>query len=150
MHEYPREDKPLDVCLADGTRLSGLVNIAGRTARDVLEDAETDMVLYDSRQGDGMPLQTVLIPKNQILWVAPAGEPGQTKESGSLKQVRFKLANGLLITGRVDAGGFERISDYFQACRDRFYEIRDASLNDGAYAVMYVGARQVLWKQPVD
>lgn len=150
MNEYPREDKPLVVCLADGSCLSGLVNIAGRTVRDVLENAAIDMVLYDSRRWDDMPLQTVLIRKDKILWVAPAGEAGQTTASGSLKQVRFKLANGLIITGRVDASGFARVSDYFQACRDCFYEIGDASFNDGSYAVMYVGAQQVLWKQPVD
>jgi hypothetical protein len=150
MNEYPREDKPLVVCLADSSCLSGSVNIAGRTARDVLEDEETDMVLYDSRSSDGMPLQTVLIRKNQILWVAPAGESEQKEESGLLQHVRFKLANGLILTGRVDASGFARVSDYFQAFRNRFYEIRNASLNDSAYAVIYVGVQHVLWKQPVD
>lgn len=150
MSEYPREDKPLVICLADNTRVSGLVNIAGRTTQEVLEDEGTDLVLYEARGGDGIPLKTLFIVKNLILWIAPAGEAEKREESGLLKQVKFKLTNGQIITGRVEISGFERLSDYFHACRQQFYEIRDASVMDKNHATLYVGVEQVLWKEPID
>jgi len=150
MNEYPREDKPLLVCLSDNTRVRGLVNIAGRTTQEVLEDEGPDLVLYDARGGDGIPLKTVFIGKNQILWIAPSGDGEKRGETGLLKQVRFKLANGEVITGKVDRSGFERLSDYFHACRQRFYEIHEASFTDITYGVLYLGVQQVLWKEPID
>jgi len=150
MNDYPREDKPLIVCLADNTQVRGMVNIAGRTAVGVIEDTGPDLVLYEARSGVGMPLTTVFIAKNQIVWIAPAEDRENLEGHGEMQKVRFKLANGEVITGKVDSSGFERLSDYFNACHQRFYEIHEASFTDRTYEVLYVRVQQVLWKEPID
>jgi len=150
MSEYPREDKPLAVSLSDNTLISGLVNIAGRTTQEVLEDEGPDLVLYDAQDGDGMPLKTVFIGKDRILWIAPDGEAVKPEAGSLLKQVKFRLAGGQVLTGKVEISGFDRLSDYFHARRERFYKVMEASLMDRTYDVLYLGIQQVLWKQPVD
>lgn len=150
MGEYPREDKPLVVCLSDNTQVTGLVNTAGRTTQGVLEGKGADLVLYDARAADGARLGTILVAKDRISWIAPAGEGGSQEPTVLLKQVRLRLANGLVISGRVETAGFARVSDYFHAFEQRFIELREASLEGRTHAVLYVGNQQVLWKEPVD
>ena len=150
MGEYPREDKRLVVCLSDNTRLTGMVNVAGRSTPGVLEGKGADLVLYDARSGDGEALGTILVMKSQISWIAPGGDATLEEPRVLLKRVRLRLANGLVIAGSVETAGFARLSDFFHAFEQRFIELRDARVEGRPYDVLYVGNRQVLWKEPID
>ena len=98
MNEYPREDQEIEVCMADNSRVKGMINIAGRSISAYLHSTDLDIVIYDGLVNVDRKVATLLVSKRQTVWVKP--NTTVTKSSfGSWKQVRFRMINGQIIEG---------------------------------------------------
>ena len=149
MNDYPRQDKKIKLYLSDNSQIKGLINIAGRRTIELVEDAGPDIVMYSVESEDGKLHQTVLVAKQQIVWIDPLEESGKP-EVGTWQKVSFKLANGQEINGKVDISGYSRISDYFQAFSRRFYEVYECSTTGKKQNLLFVSSGHVLWRELVD
>jgi hypothetical protein len=149
MNDYPRQDKKIKLYLSDNSQITGLINIAGRRTIELVEDTGSDIVLYSVKSEDSALHQTVLVAKQQVVWIDPLEESGKP-EVGTWQKVSFKLANGQAITGEVDITGYSRISDYFQAFTRRFYEVYGCSTNGKTQNLLFVSSGHVLWRELVD
>ena len=149
MNDYPRQDKKIKLSLSDNSQITGLINIAGRKTIELVEDAGPDIVLYSVKSEDGKLHRTVLVAKQQIVWIDPLEECGKP-EVGTWQKVSFKLGNGQEITGEVDISGYSRISDYFQAFSRRFYEVYECRTNGNKQNLLFVSSGHVLWRELVD
>ena len=149
MNDYPRQDKKIKLYLSDNSQITGLINIAGRRTIELVEDAGPDIVMYSVESEDGKLHQTVLVAKQQIVWIDPLEESGKP-EVGTWQKVSFKLANGQEITGKVDISGYSRISDYFQAFSRKFYEVYECKTNGKKQNLLFVSSGHVLWRELVD
>ena len=117
---------------------------------ELVEDAEPDIVLYSVKSEDGAMHQTVLVAKQQIVWIDPLEDESGKPEVGTWQKVSFKLANGREITGEVDISGYSRISDFFQAFSRRFYEVYECSSSGKTQNLLFVSSGHVLWRELVD
>lgn len=150
MCEYPKQDKKVMLCIANNIRITGSINIVGRSMSQYLEDPAPDIVMYDTCTGSGREHKTLLVSKSQIYWINPVDETGEIPNTGIWKQVRLKLSNDQEITGKVDIAGFNRVSAYFLSYDKRFYEIYECSMADKKYDFLFVSSEHVLWKEPID
>jgi len=150
MNDYPRQDKKIKLYLSDNSQITGLINIAGRKTIELVEDAGPDIVLYSVKSEDGALHQTVLVAKQQIVWIDPLEDESGKPEVGTWQKVSFKLANGREITGEVDISGYSRISDFFQAFSRRFYEVYECSTSGKKQNLLFVSSGHVLWRELVD
>ena len=71
MNDYPRQDKKIKLYLSDNSQITGLINIAGRRTMELVEDAGPDIVMYSVKSEDGELHRTVLVAKQQIVWIDP-------------------------------------------------------------------------------
>lgn len=150
MNDYPRQDKKIILYLSDNSQITGLINIAGRKTIELVEDAEPDIVLYSVKSEDGALHQTVLVGKQQIVWIDPLEDESGKPEVGTWQKVRFKLANGREITGEVDISGYSRVSDFFQAFSRRFYEVYESSTSGKKQNLLFISSGHVMWRELVD
>lgn len=150
MSEYPKQDKKVILCIANNIRITGNINIAGRSTFQYLEDSDPDIVMYDTCTEDGEEHKTLLVSKRQVYWIDPVNDTGEKQNMGNWKQVKFKLTNGQEITGEVEITGFNRVSDYFLEHSKRFYEIYECSIADKKHELLFVSSEHVLWKEPID
>ena len=150
MNDYPRQDKKIKLYLTDNSQITGLINIAGRRIVELVEDADPDIVMYSVKREDGKLHRTVLVTKQQIVWIDPLENEIGKPEVGIWQKVSFKLANGQAITGEVDISGYSRVSDYFQAFSSRFYEVYECNTNGKKQNLLFVSSGHVLWRELVD
>jgi hypothetical protein len=150
MNDYPRQDKQIKLYLSDNSQITGLINIAGRRAVELVEDDDPDIVMYGVKSEDGTLHQTVLVAKQQIILIDPLEDERGKPEVGTWQKVSFKLANGKEITGEVDISGYSRVSDYFQAFSRRFYEVYECSTTEKKHNLLFVSSDHVLWRELVD
>ncbi len=108
-----------------------------------------DIVMYSVESEDGELHQTVLVAKQQIVWIDPHDDESGKAEVGTWQKVSFKLANGQEITGEVDISGYSRISDYFQAFSRRFYEVYECITDGKKQNLLFVSSGHVLWRELV-
>lgn len=148
---YPRQDYPIRICLVDNSQLEGLVNIVGRDITTFLQDTETDIVMYDTVNGEDDNRRPMIVRKSQVLWVEIKGNEADGREPVNLKPMKMKLANGQVVTGNIDITGYDRISDYFQKNSDRYAEVFGA-LVDGekSFPSLFVSVTQYIWVIPDD
>jgi len=150
MNDYPRQDKKIKLYLSDNSQITGLINIAGRGTIELVEDTDPDIVLDSAESEDGKLYQTMLIAKQQIVWIDPLDDESGKPGVGTWQKVRFKLVNGQEITGEVDISGYSRISDYCQAFSRRFYEVYKCSTTGKKQNLCLVSSGHVLWRELVD
>ena len=150
MNDYPRQDKKIKLYLSDNSQIAGLINIAGRGTIEFVEDGSPDIVMYSVESQDGEQHQTVLVAKQQIVWIDPLDDERGKPEVGTWQKVSFKLANGQEITGEVDISGYSRVSDYFQAFSRRFYEVYQCNTNGKKQNLLLVSSGHVLWRELVN
>lgn len=148
MTNYPKQDKEVVVCVADGTIVTGNVNIAGRSISSFIQDIEPDIILYNAVLADKSKLDTMMVTKRQILWISVTDETEKEKY-GQWERLTFRLINGSRINGVVDITGYDRISDYVQRFNHVYHEVYESVL-DGQKKdnLMFVSRRQTVWKEP--
>lgn len=147
MVEYPRQDQKLVICTTDNNRLSGMINIAGRSISTYLQDSEPDIVMYDCKINDKESVDTLLVSKRQILWIN-SFEKREKDWLGNWQNVMFKMTNGDMISGEIDITGYDRVSDYLQHYNDRFYEVYDCRHDNKTEKLLFVSRQFTMWKQP--
>ena len=150
MSEYPKQDKKVILCISNNIRITGNINIVGRSTFKHLEDSDPDIVMYDTCTEGGKEHKTLLVSKSQVYWIDPIDDTGEKQNMGKWKQVKLKLTNDQEIAGEVDITGFNRVSDYFLAYSNRFYEIYECSIADKKYDLLFISSDHVLWKEPID
>lgn len=147
MNDYPREDQEIEICLADNSRVSGMVNIAGRSISAYLHSSDLDIVIYGGLFDNGQKAGTLLVSKRQTIWVKPDLSVEKSKY-GNWKKIRFRLFTGQSVEGVIDITGYDRISDYLQDYTERYYEVYDCRCGNEASDLMFISRKYSLWKEP--
>lgn len=149
MTDYPRVDQRVSLRLTDGRGLTGKINIAGRTALDIAQDDEPELVLYDACDDEGKAFETVLVSKCHIVRIEEAGPPSGRPENGTWHLVRFRLTSGQQLDGDIEVTGIARTSDFFRAYPDRFYDVYTKGAADEPSRRVFIAASHVLWREPL-
>ncbi|GAB6094485.1 hypothetical protein JCM14469_07370 [Desulfatiferula olefinivorans] len=148
MTDYPKQDHEIELMTLDNARITGCVNVLGRSIATYLQGSEPDIVMYRCRiEGIGSA-ETMMVAKSAVIWVH-TGEKAESPRIGSWKRVAFHMVNKTTVTGEVDMTGYDRVSDYFQNADDRFYEVVGARSDDGDHDRLYLSRVATIWKEPV-
>lgn len=146
MINYPKEDLKITLCTTAGAFITGMVNVAGRSLSTYLQDAEPDIVMYETELSENKKENTLMVSKQQTLWIMSTSK--LEKESlGSWQRLSFKLVNGQVIVGDVDITGYDRVSDYVQNYQNRFYEVFDCTINGEKKDTIFVSSHYTMWKE---
>ncbi len=149
MNNYPKQDKEIVICTADGSIISGKVNIAGRSISSYMQDAEPDVIIYDVKVKDEKSYETLMVTKSQIVWISAEGET-EKEDYGIWEKLSFRMNIGNTITGDVDITGYDRISDYVQRYNNRFHEVFNCSIDNKQKNNLFFVSRQLtVWKEPI-
>lgn len=148
MSDYPKQDHEIIVLTADNSRVTGCINVLGRSIGAYLQGPEPDIVMYDCLI-DGMKgADTLMISKRQVLWVNSREKSGEQKV-GNWQALMFRLINGAMVKGAVNMTGYDRVSDFLQNEHSRFYEIHDVETSGYLCDLLYVSREHTVWKKPV-
>jgi hypothetical protein len=147
--DYPRQDQRIVLRLADGTSITGLINVTGRTVEQVVRDeSDPNLLVYDVTGEDGRGFETVLVSKHQIFWIEmPASAQSPKSEAGDWKSVIFRFKNGHELAGEIDITGFDRPSDYFHAHAGHFYQVWASVLADKEPQLIFVASDHVVLRE---
>ncbi len=148
MSDYPKQDHEIIVLTADNSRITGCINVLGRSIAAYLQGPEPDIVMYDCLI-DGMKgADTLMLSKKQVLWVN-SREKYDGQKVGNWQTLMFRLINGAMVKGDVNVTGYDRVSDFLQNEHGRFYEIHDVETNGYLCDLLYVSREHTVWKKPV-
>ena len=149
MSKYPKQDKEIVICTADGSVMTGMVNIAGRSISSYMQDSEPDVIIYDVRVADQSRFKTLMVTKRQIVWISVTDEI-EREQYGIWQKLAFKVNTGNTITGDIDITGYDRISDYVQRYNNRFHEVFDCIIDEEPRNnLIFVSRHLTVWKEPV-
>ena len=150
LYSYPKESRAIVAHTIDHSRLEGKINVAGRTAGELVNDETFDMILYDVVRNDRDSIPTVLLSKQGIAWIDPKGEVEPLISGGSLYRLKIRLSNGDSVLGAVDIAGYDRMSDYLVRYSGFFYEVFDCSAGGRKFPCLYVSVCNSIWVEPMD
>lgn len=148
MIHYPKEDQKITLCTTAGAYITGMVNVAGRSLSAYLQDAEPDIIMYETELSENKKQNTLMVSKRQTLWIS-SEEHLEKDQLGCWQRLAFKLVNGQVIVGAIDITGYDRVSDYVQRYQNRFFEVFDCSLNGEKRDSLFVSKRYTMWKEPL-
>ncbi len=148
MINYPKEDQKITLCTTAGAHVAGMVNVAGRSLSTYLQDAEPDIIMYETELSENKKQNTLMVSKRQTLWIS-SGEDLEKDPLGCWQRLSFKLVNGQVIVGEIDITGYDRVSDYVQRYQNRFYEVFDCTINGESRTALFVSTRYTMWKEPL-
>lgn len=148
MINYPKEDQKITLCTTAGAYISGMVNVAGRSLSTYLQDAEPDIIMYETELAENNKQNTLMVSKRQTLWISTQDEI-EKDLLGCWQRLSFKLVNGQVIVGEIDITGYDRVSDYVQRFQNRFYEVFDCNINGENKNTLFVSKRYTMWKEPL-
>ncbi len=145
---YPKEDQRVVLYTSDGSKLTGSVNIVGRTLFEYLNDADTDVILYDAIC-DEESIGTLLVSKKQILWIEALEWKREKPALGNWHKIRVKLSAGSVFIGDVDISGYDRTSDYLKVYNDYYYEFFECMAEGKLFNSIFVSVSNSVWKEPL-
>ncbi len=148
MIDYPKQNQQIVVCTADNAIVTGMVNIAGRNISTYIQECDPHVIMYDVELADKQKFDTLIVTTRRIMWIAVADE-GQIDRFGNWQKLSFKMINGQTVIGKVDTTGYDRVSDFLQRFRNRFYELCDCSIDGEKRNVLFVSSRFIVWKEPL-
>jgi hypothetical protein len=148
MNDYPKQDHPITIITSDNSRISGMINVLGRSISVYLQGPEPDVIMYDCTIDDTRKADTLMVSKRQILWLN-TGESLMEQRIGNWQTLMFHLVNGVKVKGDVNMTGYDRVSDFLQSYGDRFYEVFDAETVDSKSGMLYVSREHTVWKEPL-
>jgi hypothetical protein len=149
MSDYPKKDHEIILLTADNSRITGCINVLGRSISAYLQGPEPDIVMYNCLVDGIKGSDTLMISKKQILWVN-SREKTDEEKLGSWKTLMFRLVNGTMIKGCVNTTGYDRVSDFIQNELGRFYEVHDVDAGGYLCDMFYVSREHTVWKKPVN
>lgn len=147
MSDYPKQDHEIVLLTAGNSRISGYINVLGRTIAEYLQGPEPDIVMYDCRIDGIKGVETLMISKSQTLWIN-SGEKADTEKIGNWQALMFRLVNGEVVKGNVNMTGYDRLSDYIQNERGLYYEVHNVDAAGYLCELLYVSREHTVWKIP--
>ena len=148
MNDYPKQDHEIIVVTADNSRITGAINVLGRSISAYLQGAEQDIIMYNCLIDEVKVSDTLMISKKQALWINPC-ERLVDGETGNWQQLMFRLVNGIMVKGEVDMTGYDRVSDFLQNEHSTFYEVYRAQTGGYLFDLLYVSREHTVWKKPI-
>ena len=148
MNDFPKQDHEIILLTADNSRITGMINVLGRSISTYLQGPEPDIVLYNCLVDEIKGADTLMISKNQTLWIN-SGELPETEKIGNWQKLMFRMVNGMMVKGDVNMTGYDRVSDFIQNDHSRFYEVHDVETGGYSCNMMYVSRQHTVWKKPV-
>lgn len=148
MIAYPKQDYEIELLTTDNSRITGLINVLGRSISTYLQSSEPDIIMYRCNINGVEMADTLMISKNETLWVH-ATEKSDKEQIGNWQKLKFRLTDGSSIKGAVNMSGYDRVSDYLQNFDDRFYEVYSAESDEGLFDMVFLSRMATVWKEPV-
>lgn len=149
MSDYPKQDHEIILLTADNSRITGFINVLGRSISAYLQGPEPDIVMYDCLIDGIKGADALMISKKQTLWVN-SREKTEIEKLGNWQTLMFMLVNGVMVRGEVNMTGYDRASDFIQNELSRFYEVHDVDTGGYLCELLYVSREHTVWKKPVN
>ncbi|MBU1171137.1 MAG: hypothetical protein KKD44_16375 [Proteobacteria bacterium] len=149
MTDYPKQDHEINLLTTDNVRISGLINVLGRSISNYLQGTEPDIVMYQCMINGSQNARTLILSKNHSLWVH-TGEKPLTDRIGNWQTLNFRMINGDIIKGDVNMTGYDRVSDYLQNFNERYYEVYYAESKGDCFDMLYLSRLATVWKEPAN
>lgn len=77
-------------------------------------------------------------------------EPGKDTYIREVKNITIRTSEGSTLTGKVNLGNKERVSDLFTKMDTPFVVLFDAEHRDGSGKVLIVNKSNIVWVEPED
>jgi hypothetical protein len=147
MNTYPKQDHEIEILTTGNVRVTGMINVLGRSISTYLQGSEPDIIMYGCKPDDAESADTLIVSKDHILWVNSGESPDEAR-AGRWQKLIFRMINGRVVTGEVNMTGYDRVSDYLQNFDERFYEVYSAQTDEGSSGLLYVSRKATVWKEP--